>query len=183
MSDSHTVDAPVKAAASTMFWEGILLIALGTFAIIVPGLATLWVTTLIGVVFVVGGAIRLWRCFTARHGGSHLWHIVIALLAIVAGLILLINPMEGVLTLTVVVIALFLAEGAMKLVGAFQAAQGRVWMVVSGVVDIALAVLLWAGLPETAVWAIGLMVGISLLFTGWTAVMLSSALKRGAAQT
>lgn len=182
MSDSHTADTPVKAAASTMFWEGILLIALGTFAIIVPGLFTLAVTTLIGVVFLAGGAIRLWRCVTARHGGSHLWHVVIGLLAIVAGLILLINPMEGVLTLTVVVIALLLAEGVMKLVGAVQVRQGRVWMIVSGVVDLALGILLWAGLPETAVWAIGLMVGISLLFTGWTAVMFSAALKRDAAQ-
>jgi len=170
-----------KAAASTMFWEGILLIALGTFAIIVPGIFTLAVTTLIGVVLLVGGAVRLWRCIRSRHPGSHVWHIAVALLAIAAGLILLINPMEGVLTLTVVVIALLLAGGAMKLAAAFQGqpAGGRLWLVVSAVVDIALGILLWAGLPETALWAIGLMVGISLLFTGWTAVMVSSALKRG----
>lgn len=180
MTDSNTASAPAKAAASTLLWEGILFIALGTFAILVPGLASLWITTLIGVVFVVGGLIRLWRCITARHPGSHVWHMIVALLAIAAGVIVLINPWEGVLTITVVVIALLLAEGVMKLAGAMQVQDGRGWMVVSGIVDVALAVVLWAGLPGTATWALGLMVGISLLFTGWTAVMFSSALKRQA---
>ena len=104
------------------------------------------------------------------------------MLAVVAGVLLLVNPMEGVLTLTIVLIALFLSEGVMKAIGALnmRPAAGWIWMLVSGLVDIVLGVLLWSGLPGTALWAIGLLVGISLLFTGWTAVMLAAGMRRAA---
>jgi len=161
-------------------WEGIALIVLGSIAVIVPGIFSLAVTTLVGVLLLVGGVIRLWRCLSGGDAGSHLWHILAAVLAVIAGLLLLVNPMEGVLTLTVVVIALFLAEGAMKVIGAFnmRPAHGWVWMLISGVVDVVLGAVLWSGLPGTALWAIGLLVGISLLFTGWTAVMLAAGLRK-----
>ncbi len=178
MTDQTGIDK--QKVASTLMWEGIALIVLGSIAVIVPGIFSLAVTTLVGVLLLVGGAIRLWRCLSGGDAGSHLWHILAAILALVAGVLLLVNPMEGVLTLTVVVIALFLAEGVMKTIGAFsmRPRNGWVWMLVSGLVDIVLGALLWSGLPGTALWAIGLLVGISLLFPGWTAVMLAAGLKR-----
>jgi len=184
MTVSSTANGDARRAASALLWEGIILMVLGIFAILVPGIFTPAVTTLIGVVLLVGGAFRLWRCFGGHQDGSRIWHIVGSVLAIAAGLILLVNPVEGVLTLTVVLIALFLAEGASKLVAAFSGSvpDGHAWMTASGLLDIVLGALLWSGLPGTAVWAIGLMVSISLLFTGWTAVMFSSALKRQAAR-
>ena len=172
--------SPARKVASTLKWEGIALIVLGTIAIVLPGVFTLAITTLIGVLLLVGGAIRLWRCLSGGDAGSHLWHILASVLAVVAGVLLLVNPMEGVLTLTIILIALFLAEGLMKAIGAvnMRPASGWVWMLVSGLVDIVLGVLLWSGLPGTALWAIGLLVGISLLFTGWTAVALSLGMRR-----
>jgi uncharacterized membrane protein HdeD (DUF308 family) len=178
MTDQTGIDK--QKVASTLMWEGIALIVLGSIAVILPGIFSLAVTTLVGVLLLVGGAIRLWRCLSGGDAGSHIWHILAAALAVIAGLLLLVNPVEGVLTLTVVVIALFLAEGVMKTIGAFnmRPANGWVWMMLSGLVDIVLGILLWSGLPGTAMWAIGLLVGISLLFTGWTAVMLAAGLKR-----
>lgn len=178
MTDS--AGSPARKVASTLMWEGIALIVLGSIAVILPGLFSLAVTTLVGVLLLVGGVIRLWRCLSGGDAGSHLWHILAAALAVIAGVLLLVNPVEGVLTLTVVVIALFLAEGVIKMIGAInmRPAGGWVWMLVSGLVDVALGVVLWAGLPGTALWAIGLLVGISLLFTGWTAVMLATGLRK-----
>jgi uncharacterized membrane protein HdeD (DUF308 family) len=179
---AENVSIHTGKVASTLKWEGIALIVLGSIAVVVPGIFSLAVTTLVGVLLLVGSAVRLWRCLSGGDAASHLWHIIAAALAVIAGVLLLSNPWEGVLTLTVVVIALFLAEGAMKMIGAFnmKPARGWLWMLVSGLVDVVLGLLLWSRLPGTALWAIGLLVGISLLFTGWTAVMLAAGLKRAA---
>lgn len=180
---AQNASGPMKAAASTLMWEGIALIVLGSIAVVVPAVFSLAITALIGVLLLVGGAVRLWRCLAGGDAGRHLWHILAAVLALIAGVLLLVNPLQGVLTLTVILIALFLAEGAMKCIGALgmRPAAGWLWMLVSGLVDIALGIVLWSGFPGTGLWAIGLLVGISLLFTGWTAVMLAAALRRGAA--
>lgn len=173
---------PMKSGASTLMWEGIALIVLGGVAIVVPAVFSLAITVLIGILLLVGGAVRLWRCLRGGDSGSHLWHVLAAALAVIAGILLLVNPAEGVLTLTVILIALFLAEGVSKGIAAIgmRPAPGWFWVLISGLVDIVLGVVLWLGLPGSALWAIGLLVGISLLFTGWTAVMLSGALRRGA---
>ncbi len=178
MTDNSGGD--VKAASGTLMLEGIILILLGLVAIVVPGFFTLAIETLIGALFLVGGAIRLWRCLRNGADTSRVWHVVASLAAIVAGVLLLANPFQGAVALTIIVVALFLTEGATKLAAAFRVRPGNgwVWLLVSGAVDIVLAVLLWAGLPGTAAWAIGLMVGISLLFGGWTAVMIASGLRR-----
>lgn len=179
---TENISNPTKAAASTLMWEGIALIVLGSIAIIVPAVFSLAITVLIGVLLLIGGAVRLWRCLRGGDSGSHLWHILAAVLAVIAGVLLLVNPAEGVLTLTVILIALFLAEGVIKSIGAIgmRPASGWLWMLISGLVDIVLGIVLWSGFPGSGMWAIGLLVGISLLFTGWTAVMLAGALRRSA---
>ena len=167
----------LKASSRTLLIEGIVLVAIGTFAIVVPGIFTYLIETLIGVVLIVTGAMRLWRCFRAQ-AARGFWDVVAAVVALAAGVLLIAYPLGGMLTLTALVVALLLLEGAAKTVGALQVRERRgwVWMLVSGVVDLALGLLLWLGLPETAMWAIGLLVGISLLFTGWTAIMLAAGL-------
>ena len=179
MADNSSPTA-LKAAAGTLMLEAIVLILLGAVAVLAPGLFTLGVVALVGVLLVIGGGVRLYRCLAAGGHAGRGWHIAAALLALIAGVIILFHPWSGVLTLTIVLIALFLLEGLIKLTAAlrFRPQHAWGWGLVSGLVDIALAVVLWAGLPGSALWAIGLLVGISLFFTGWTALMLSLAMRR-----
>jgi uncharacterized membrane protein HdeD (DUF308 family) len=150
--------------------EGILLVILGLAAIIVPPLASLAVTIFLGWLFLISGIAGLVLTFWARQMPGFWWSLISAVLAVLAGIILLARPLQGVLTLTIVVGAYFLAEGVTTIMYALEhrreLSERWSWMLVSGILDILIAAIIIAGLPGSAEWAIGLLVGINLLFGG-----------------
>jgi len=162
--------------------EGILLVVLGLAAIIVPQIASLAVTIYLGWMFLIAGVAGLVLTFWARHMPGFWWSLLSAALAIAAGLILLIRPMQGVLTLTIVVGAYFLAEGVATIMYALEhrreLSERWSWMLVSGILDILIAGIIIAGLPGSADWAIGLLVGINLLFGGATLIGVALAARK-----
>jgi uncharacterized membrane protein HdeD (DUF308 family) len=106
------------------------------------------------------------------------WSMLTAVLAIVLGLILILRPLAGVLTLTMVLIAFFIVEGVASILAAIQHRQhlrSWGWLLFSGIVDLLLAYLIWAGWPSSADWAIGLLVGVNMLFFGLSLVMTALA--------
>jgi uncharacterized membrane protein HdeD (DUF308 family) len=150
--------------------EGIVLLVLGAIAILVPPIATLAVTILLGWLFLLSGVFGLFTTFMMRHAPGFWWSLVSALLGIVVGVLLLARPISGALSLTFVVIAFFIIEGAASIMFALDhkhELSGRWgWMLMSGIVDLVLAALVFGGLPSTAAWAIGLLVGINMIFGG-----------------
>jgi len=150
--------------------EGIVLIVLGVFAILIPPIATLTFTLVLGWVFLISGVVGLFTTFWMRRAPGFWWSLISALLGIVVGVALLAQPVSGALSLTVVLAAFFLIEGATSIMFAFEHKReltGRWgWMLASGVVDLLLATMILAGLPSTAAWAIGLLVGINMVFGG-----------------
>jgi uncharacterized membrane protein HdeD (DUF308 family) len=150
--------------------EGIGLLILGLIAIIVPPLATLAATILFGWLFLVSGIIGLVTTFWMRAAPGFWWSLVSAALAILAGIWLLAQPIAGALSLTVVLIMFFIIEGVASVMFAIEHKRELSgqwgWMLASGIVDLVLAVLLTMGLPSTAVWALGLLVGINMVFGG-----------------
>jgi len=159
--------------------EGILLSLLGLVAIIVPPLAGLAATIFLGWVFVVAGFAGLLFTLRARQAPGFGWALLSALVAIVAGGILLWNPLEGLVTLTIVLTAFFIADGVVTIIYAIahrRELSGRwEWMMVNGVLDLLLAGIILSGLPLTLGWALGLLLGIDLLFGG--ASLIAMALK------
>src|SRR3954451_24898325 len=151
-------------------FEGILLAILGLAAMIVPPLAGLAVTIFLGWMFLISGVVGLVVTFWARQMPGFWWSLISAALAIGAGVILLARPVQGTLTLTIVVGAYFLAEGVVTIMYALEhrreLSERWTWMLFSGVLDILIAFIIIAGLPGSAEWAIGLLVGINLLFGG-----------------
>jgi uncharacterized membrane protein HdeD (DUF308 family) len=150
--------------------EGLMLIAFGAIAIIVPGAAALAVTVLLGWLFLLSGVFGLITTFWMRQMPGFWWALLSALLAIATGAALLWWPFGGVLSLTLGLAIFFLIEGAVSIMYALDHRRefgGRWgWMLASGVVDIVLALLILAGFPGTAAWAIGLLVGINMLMGG-----------------
>ena len=150
--------------------EGILLLILGAIAIVLPPIATLAVTIVLGWLFLVSGVIGLFTTFWMRHAPGFWWSLISAALGIVVGAWLLAAPVTGAVSLTIVVVAFFIIEGVASIMFALdhkRELSGRWgWMLVSGVVDLVLAALIFAGLPSTAAWAIGLLVGINMVFGG-----------------
>lgn len=150
--------------------EGIVLLVLGVLAVLVPVIATLAVTILFGGLFLISGVVGLVSTFWMRHAPGFWWSLLSAVLGIVVGLLLLASPLGGALSLTLVLIAFFIIEGAASIMFALDHRReltGRWgWMLVSGIIDLALAMMIFAGLPSTAAWAVGLLVGINMLFGG-----------------
>jgi len=150
--------------------EGTLLVVLGAVAIVIPPLATLAVTIVLGWLFLISGIIGLVTTFWMRNAPGFWWALISAALAILAGGWLLAQPIAGALTLTLVLIAFFIIEGISTIFFAldhrreFSGQWG--WMLASGVVDLVLAAMLLMGYPSTAVWALGLLVGINMIFGG-----------------
>lgn len=164
--------------------EGIVLVTLGLIAVVIPPVATLAVTFLFGWLFLVSGVIGLATTFMMRHAPGFWWALVSAALGVLVGGMLLAQPAQGALSLTLVLAVFFAIEGVVSIMFALdhkRELSGR-WglMLVSGVVDLALAVMIIAGLPSTAAWAIGLLVGINMLFGG-TALIAMALHARNAA--
>jgi uncharacterized membrane protein HdeD (DUF308 family) len=150
--------------------EGIILVILGLAAIIVPPLATLAVAIFIGWLFLISGIVGLVTTFWMRHAPGFWWSLLSAVLGIVAGIVLISSPVSGAISLTLVLIVFFVIEGVASIMFALEHKRelsGRWgWMLASGIVDLVLAAIIFAGLPLSAAWAIGLLVGINLVFGG-----------------
>jgi uncharacterized membrane protein HdeD (DUF308 family) len=158
--------------------QGIVMMVLGFLAVAVPMLATLAVEIFVGWLFFVAGLFRAVWVWRSRQTPGFAWSLLTAVLAIVLGLLLILRPLAGVLTLTMVLVAFFVIEGIASIVAAIEHRQHLPswgWVLFSGIIDLLLAYLIWAGWPSSASWAIGLLVGINMLFLGLSLVMTALA--------
>lgn len=172
----------VKAHWKAFLFEGILLAILGMAALILPPLASLAMTIFLGWMFLVSGIAGLIVTYWARATPGFWWSLISAALAVLAGMLLLARPMQAVLTLTIVLGAYFLAEGVTTIMYALEHRRelsGRwSWLLIAGLVDIAIAFMVITGLPSSAEWAIGVLVGINLLFGGATLIGMALAARK-----
>jgi uncharacterized membrane protein HdeD (DUF308 family) len=158
-------------------WEGIALVVLGLLAVLAPMIASVAATVFFGWILLLSGVVGLIATLRARQAPGFVWSLLSALVGIVAGVLLLIWPLQGTLSLTAVLIAFLLVEGGVSIMYALEhksALSGRWgWMLASGIADLFLGLLLFIGLPGTALWALGLLVGINLLFGGWALILMA----------
>ncbi len=162
--------------------EGILLAVMGLAALLLPQLAGLAVAILLGWLFLITGIGGLVVTFWAREMPGFWWSLISAALAVLAGGILLARPMQAVLTLTIVVGAYFLAEGVATILYALEhrreLSERWSWLLVAGLMDLLIAFLIVSGLPGSAEWAIGLLVGINLVLGGASLVGMALAARK-----
>ena len=157
--------------------EGIILIVLGAAAIIIPPIATIAVTIFFGGLLLLSGIVGLITTFWMRGVPGFWWSLISAILAIIVGVMLMGWPVRGAFSLTFLLIVFFVIEGVVSVMFALDhrrelpGAWG--WMLASGIVDLALATIILAGLPGTAAWAIGLLVGINLTFGGVALIVMA----------
>jgi uncharacterized membrane protein HdeD (DUF308 family) len=160
----------VREHSTFFLTEGIILIILGALAIFLTPFATIAVTIILGWIFLVSGIVGLITTFGASRAPGFWWALLSALIAIGAGIILFVEPITGALSLTLVLIAFFVVEGITSIMYALEHRRelsGRwEWMLISGIVDLLLAGIIFAGFPGTAAWALGLLVGINMIFGG-----------------
>ena len=171
-NDPLRVDAArtIREHSLLFIIEGIVLVVLGLLAVLLPPLATLGVTLFLGWLFLISGIMGLIATFWARQAPGFWWSLLSAVLGIAVGLVLLASPVSGAVSLTLVLSVFFAVEGVASIMYALdhrQQLSGR-WgfMLFSGLIDLILAAMILIGLPGTAAWAIGLLVGINMIFGG-----------------
>jgi uncharacterized membrane protein HdeD (DUF308 family) len=159
---------------------GVALVIFGFVAVALPFFSSIAATMVAGILLLAAGAVQLAHAARSRHGGRPALRVIMGLIYLVAGFLLLANPIAGVLTLTLVVGSYLVAAGVVRLLVAIEARplEGWGWSALSGVLSIVLGVLLWAGWPGTAAWAIGLLVGIDLVAAGWSLMLLPVVARR-----
>lgn len=164
--DTQTVRA-LKGNAGWIFFFGVLLMLTGVFAMSAPFLAGELINFLVGGGLVAAGILELGHAFQTRRGDTLAW-VVTGVLALAAGVLMIVRPVRGLQFLTLVLAIYFFVEGAARIVLAFRLRplQGWVWSLFSGLLDVLLGALILWEWPFSGIWAVGVLVGINILFNG-----------------
>lgn len=159
-----------------LLFVGIVLVLLGTLALIAPLFATLATVLFYGWVLLFGGVAHAIAAFGVWRWGGFFLHVLAALIDIVLGILFLRHPDAGAVAITLLLAAGFMVGGLFRLIAAFSMRfPNWGWTVLSGVITFAVGVLLWMKWPSDSLVVIGLFIGIQMLFYGWAAVMLALA--------
>jgi len=184
MASQSPVSFLRKASGWSIAW-GVLLVVLGILAVGQPLLAGIAVNGLIAWLIVLGGVVHLVLAFHARGAGSVIWRLLVGLAYMAFGGYLLMHPLLGVASLTLLLASLFLIEGVLDIVSytRLRPAKGAGWLLFDGLVTLVLSLLIWVHWPSSSAWAIGTLVGVSLIMSGVARVMMSLAVRRLTATT
>jgi uncharacterized membrane protein HdeD (DUF308 family) len=161
-------------------WYSVLLIVVGFFALALPFEAGKAVAIVVSFFIIVAGIAHLAGSFAARSTGGFFWRLLVGCAYLIAGVYLFVNPKLTLVSLTLALAVLFFVEAIFHIVTYFQirSAPGSGWLLFDGIVTLVLAIMIWRSWPASAVWAIGTIVGINLLMSGFTRLMYSRAIKK-----
>ena len=179
MVDQSSVGIARHASTWSIVW-GVLLIVAGMLAIGAPFLAAVAVTALIGWLIVFAGIVHLAIAFHSHGAGSVIWKLLVGLAYVCFGLYVIMHPVIGLASLTLILASLFLIEGILQVILFFKmrSLQGSNWMLIDGVITLLLGLLIYVQWPSSSAWAIGTLVGISMIMSGVSRVMLSLAVRK-----
>ena len=164
-----------KRATGWAIFFAILLIVLGILAITLPFIAAIAFTTVVAWLLIVGGLTHLSVALSSHRAGSSFWELLVSIAYIFVGGYMAFRPLIGAATLTLLLASFFFVEGVLEIAAFFQVRShgGSGWMLLDGIITLALAAMIWAQWPSSAAWAIGTIVGVSMLVSGWKWLMIS----------
>ena len=174
----------VRHASTWSILWGVSLIVLGMVAVASPFVAAVAVSVLIAWLIVLAGVIHIVLAFQAHRAGSVIWKLLVGLAYLFFGGYLIAHPVLGVASLTLVLASLFLIEGILNIVLFFQmrSMRGSSWVLIDGVITLLLGLMIYMQWPSSSAWAIGTLVGVSLILSGITRVFLSLAVRKAVAR-
>jgi uncharacterized membrane protein HdeD (DUF308 family) len=188
-NEIESVDAEmlgtIKQHAGVGMVVGILVAIAGILALVAPLAAGLSVAIAVGVLLLVSGVSRVFLAFKMGSFGHGLLMFVIGMMSALAGLYMVARPGMALATITIVLAAYFIVDGVFQIIWALRLRpiQGWGWTLFSGVVALALGIMIWRQFPVSGVWAVGTLAGIQMIFGGSSIASVCSAAKRAAADT
>jgi uncharacterized membrane protein HdeD (DUF308 family) len=183
MAQNTAVDVVRQASTLPIVW-GVLLIVLGMAAVGSPFLAAVAVNVAIAWLIVLAGAVHVILAFRAHGAGSMIWKLLVGVAYVCFGVYLILHPVLAVASLTLVLASLFLIEGVLDIVlfVKMRSVGGSTWVLLDGIITLLLGLMIYMQWPSSSAWAIGTLVGVSMIISGVTRVMMSLAVRK-AAQT
>lgn len=179
MNDLTATSTLSRASGWAIAWA-ILIIIAGVLALSLPFISGIAVTIFIGWLIIVSGFFHLIEAFHARGAGSFIWRLIVGIVYILGGLAIVFQPALGLLTLTLILGIILIVQGLIGLAAFFyhRALPGSWWMLINSIIDLAFGAFIWWEGAVAAVWVIGTLVGIMLIFSGFTRLMIWSAIHR-----
>ncbi|HXX02605.1 MAG TPA: DUF308 domain-containing protein [Candidatus Acidoferrales bacterium] len=174
-------DVVRQVSTLSILW-GVLLIGLGMLAVASPLVAALAVNVLVAWLIMLAGVVHLIVAFHTREAGSMIWRVLVGVAYVCFGAYLVARPAVGVASLTLVLASLFLVEGILNIVLFFRVGPllRSNWILLDGIVTLLLGLMIYMQWPSSSAWAIGTLVGVSMIFSGVTRVMISLAVRKAA---
>jgi len=170
----------VRAGATWSIVLSLLMIVTGFVAIAAPMVAGVAITAIVGWLLVLSGAMHLLFGWRGGRPAAIVWEILLGIVYALIGVYLLGHPMAGLASLTLAIAVFLSMEGVLELILSFRLRPGRgsSWLLLDGIITLVLAVMIWSTWPSSAVWVIGTLIGVSMLFSGFTRLMLSIEVRR-----
>ncbi|HTC46176.1 MAG TPA: DUF308 domain-containing protein [Candidatus Aquilonibacter sp.] len=168
-----------QGSTLSILW-GVLLVILGFVAIGTPFLAVVAVSVVVAWLIVLAGIVHIVLAFHAHGAGSISWKLLVGLAYLVFGGYTLLHPILSVASLTLLLAVLFVVEGALNIVLYFKMRplHGSSWVLVDGLITLLLGAMIYVQWPFSAIWAIGILVGVSMMISGFTRIAMSWAVRR-----
>jgi uncharacterized membrane protein HdeD (DUF308 family) len=179
VAQNTAVDTVRQASTFSIVW-GVLLIVLGMAAVGSPFLAAVAVNVAIAWLIVLAGSIHVILAFRAHGAGSMIWKLLVGVAYVCFGIYLILHPVLAVASLTLILASLFLIEGVLDIVlfVKMRSVGGSIWVLTDGIITLVLGLLIYLQWPSSSAWAIGTLVGISMIISGVTRVMMSLAVRK-----
>lgn len=179
----HTPSDIVRQASTLTILWGVSLVIFGMLAVASPYVAAVAVNAVIAWLIVLAGVVHVVLAFQAHGAGSLIWKLLVGLAYVFFGVYLIMHSALGVASLTLLLASLFLIEGVLDIVLFFQmrSAGGSSWVLADGIITLVLGLMIYMQWPASSAWAIGTLVGVSMIVSGVSRVMLSLAVRKTAA--
>lgn len=179
MAQNVSIAAGRGGSTVSILW-GALLIVLGVMAIGAPFLAAVAVSVVVAWLIIFAGVVHLALAFHAHGAGSVIWRVLVGVAYLAFGGYMVVHPVLGVASLTLVLASLFVIEGVLNLVlyAKMRPLHGSSWMLIDGIVTLLLGLMIYLQWPSSSVWAIGILVGVSLLMSGAARIGMTLAVRR-----
>jgi len=180
MGSATPISEVAKNPVDWSIFLSILLILAGFFTLMIPFIGGIGIAIFVGWAMIVSGVTHLVLAFKTHTTGSRLWELLVGVVYIAAGIYLLLHPLSALASLTLLLAFYLFFEAVFEVIQYFQVRprSGAGWLLVDGLITFVLALMIWRSWPASALWAIGTLVGISMLFSGFSRLMLALTAKR-----
>jgi uncharacterized membrane protein HdeD (DUF308 family) len=169
-----------KKNSGLLVFLGVLTVIFGVVAIGSPLITGVAVAVFVGFLLLASGVARIVHTLKSKQWGTGFWGTVIGVLGVAAGLLMIFRPLVGLVTMTMLLAIYFLVDGVSEIIAAFKIkpGQGWGWVLFNGIIAVLLGLMIWRQWPVSGAWAIGLLVGIHILMTGWSMIILGTGARR-----